>query len=103
MTEHGKHPDRPLASATRQLETERVIVTEWRFPPGGHTGWHRHAYDYVVVPLTTGQLLIDAGGAELLSAQLTAGVAYGRNQGIEHNVINDNASEFMFIEIEIKP
>ena len=48
--------DRPLAKPTVQLENDRVIVTEWRFPPSGHTGWHRHMHDYVVVPITTGEL-----------------------------------------------
>ena len=33
--------DRPLAKPTVQVENDRVIVTEWRFPPGGHTGWHQ--------------------------------------------------------------
>jgi len=53
--------ERPLAKPTRQLETDRVLVTEWRFPPGGHTGWHKHAYDYVVVPITSGELHIYDG------------------------------------------
>ncbi len=102
MAASSRHPDRPLAAATRQLETERVVITEWRFPPGGHTGWHLHAYDYVVVPMTTGQLLIDTGGDPLRS-QLVTGQAYGRDRGAEHDVINDNPFEFVFIEIEIKP
>ena len=44
-----------LAKPTVQVENDRVIVTEWRFPPGGHTGWHKHMHDYVVVPITTGE------------------------------------------------
>lgn len=102
MTTISRHADRPLAKATRQYETERVIVTEWRFPPGGHTGWHRHAYDYVVVPMTTGQLLAGTGAAEA-AADLVAGQSYGRARGVEHDIINDNPFEFVFIEIEIKP
>jgi beta-alanine degradation protein BauB len=95
------HADRPLAVATVQYETERVLVTEWRFAPGSHTGWHRHAYDYVVVPLTTGQLLIDGPDGQL-SNPLVAGRSYGRGAGVEHDVINDNPTEFVFIEIELK-
>ena len=101
MSEQTGHDWRPLAVPTRQVENERFIVTEYRFPPGGHTGWHRHAYDYVVVPLTTGTLRIDMGGSES-EAQLTAGVSYSRNAGVEHDVINDSESEFVFIEIEAK-
>ena len=32
------------AIPTVQLETERVIVTEWRFPPGAETGHHVHGH-----------------------------------------------------------
>lgn len=101
MTEHTDHGERPLAVPTTQVENERFIVTEYRFSPGAHTGWHRHAHDYVVVPLTTGTLTIDVGGSET-EAQLTAGQAYSRNAGVEHDVINANATEFVFIEIEAK-
>jgi quercetin dioxygenase-like cupin family protein len=95
------HADRPAATPTVQLETERVIVTEWRFTPGAHTGWHVHAYDYVVVPLTTGRLLLDTPSGPA-NADLAAGQSYARQQGVEHDVINDNPHEFVFIEIELK-
>ncbi|PWT74605.1 MAG: cupin, partial [Proteobacteria bacterium] len=53
-----------------QIDNETVRVTEWRFAPGAATGWHRHEYDYVVVPMTTGKLrLEEPGGAR--DAQLT--------------------------------
>jgi quercetin dioxygenase-like cupin family protein len=95
------HANRPLAVATRQVENERVIVTEWRFAPGAHTGWHVHAYDYVVVPLTTGRLLLDTPDGPA-AAELVAGRSYARPQGVEHDVINDNPFEFAFVEIEVK-
>jgi quercetin dioxygenase-like cupin family protein len=100
METSSRSTDRPLASATRQVETERVIVTEWRFPPGGHTGWHRHAYDYVIVPMTTGDLVIDTGD-DLIQSRLVTGQSYSRDSGVEHDVINDNAFEFVFVEIEL--
>lgn len=93
---------RPDAVPTRQLENERVIVTEWRFAPGAHTGWHRHEYDYVVVPMTTGRLLLETPDGAV-SADLVAGQSYARGVGVEHDVINDNDSEFVFVEIELKP
>ena len=43
---------RPQAIPTVQIDNGRVIVTEWHFPPGAETGWHTHAHDYVVVPMT---------------------------------------------------
>src|SRR5690606_37891625 len=36
--------DRPDAIPTVQEDNERVRVTEWRFAPGAHTGWHIHEY-----------------------------------------------------------
>lgn len=93
--------ERPLAVPTRQVENDRVIVTEWRFAPGAHTGWHRHAYDYVVVPITSGALTLESAAGRSVSG-LTAGRSYARQAGVEHDVINDGADEFVFVEIEIK-
>jgi quercetin dioxygenase-like cupin family protein len=90
------------AQTTMQIDNARTRVTEWRFAPGAETGWHRHAYDYVVVPLTSGLLkLIGPDGGETL-AELSTGVSYFRNAGVEHNVVNTNAYEFVFVEIEYK-
>ena len=90
------------AVATVLTENERTRVTEWRFAPGAATGWHRHEYDYVVVPMLDGRLkLITDGGREDI-AELKAGVRYFRNVGVEHDVINANDYEFWFVEIEIK-
>ena len=92
---------RPKAKPSVQVDNDRVVVTEWRFAPGAETTWHRHSYDYVVVPLTTGKLLID-DGKEQRHAELTAGKSYYRPVGVEHNVINANEHEFAFVEIEFK-
>jgi beta-alanine degradation protein BauB len=95
-------PDpKPLAVPTRQVENERFIVTEWRFEPGAHTGWHRHAFDYVVVPMTTGRLALETTSGTA-TGELVAGHAYARQAGVEHDVINDNPHEFVFVEIEAK-
>ena len=89
------------ASASVQIDNERVLVTEWRFAPGAETGWHRHQHDYVVVPLTTGRLLLRSKEGDSIS-ELTAGKSYTRRAGVEHNVINASEGEFVFIEIEMK-
>lgn len=95
--------DEGLAAVpTVQVDTDRVRVTEWRFAPGAATGWHRHEYDYVVVPMTTGKLLIKSAEGENY-ADLTAGVSYSREVGVEHDVINANDFEFVFVEVEMKP
>ena len=90
------------AVATVQIDNERTRVTEWRFAPGAATGWHRHEYDYVVVPQTTGRLrLLGPDGAEA-DAELTAGVSYYREAGVEHDVVNANEFAFVFVEVEFK-
>ena len=89
------------AVPTVQVDNDRVRVTEWRFAPGTATGWHRHEFDYVVVPMTTGKLLLKEGDGERY-AELTAGVSYSREVGVEHNVINANDYEFVFVEVEMK-
>ena len=90
------------ATPTVFIDNERVRVTEWRFAPGAATGWHRHEMDYVVVPMIDGELeLVGPDGARS-RAQFKQGVPYFRNAGVEHDVINANAFEFAFVEIELK-
>ena len=92
--------ERPKAVSTVQVKNDRVVVTEWRFAAGAETGWHRHSYDYVVVPQTTGKLLLETADNDI-EADLTSGLAYYRGKGVEHNVINANDYEFVFVETEI--
>lgn len=92
---------RPAATPTVMIDNARVRVTEWRFPPGGATGWHRHDMDYVVVPITTGSLTLETPTG-LVTAELRTGVPYYRDAGVEHDVINANDFEFVFIETEMK-
>lgn len=83
------------------IENERTRVTEWRFKKRGDaTGWHRHEYDYVIVPLFDGQLEINTGTDELTIAEMQNGVPYFREVGVEHDVINGNDFECAFVEIE---
>ena len=89
------------AVPTVQIDDDRVRVTEWRFAPGATTGWHRHEYAYVVVPMTTGRLAI-TGPDGTSSAELVTGRSYTRPAGVEHDVRNANAFEFAFVEIELK-
>jgi beta-alanine degradation protein BauB len=89
------------AVATVVVDNEKVRVTEWRFAPGAHTGHHRHEYPYVVVPMTTGPLTIRTPSGDT-SAPLVSGAPYFREGGVEHDVINPNAGEFVFVEIELK-
>ena len=80
------------ATATVQADNERTTVTEWRFQPGQSTGYHRHAYDYVIVPLTTGKLQLtgpdrrahgEVAGAQHLGVEPQTG---GEVWHIDHGV-----------------
>jgi len=93
---------RPPALATIQLDDANVRVTRWDFEPGAETGWHRHGMAYVVVPVTGGSLLLELPGGETATALLTAGVAYARAAGLEHNVVNAGTAPLSFVETELK-
>ncbi len=94
--------DTGTAQPTVIIENDRVKVTEWRFKEhGDNTGWHRHAYDYVVIPLFDGVLEIDLGNGERVRSQMRHGVPYFRDLGVEHDVINGNDFECAFVEVEL--
>jgi quercetin dioxygenase-like cupin family protein len=89
------------AIPTVQSDGPEVRVTEWRLPPGSATGHHRHDYDYVVVPMTDGELTA-VGASGTNQAPLKAGQSYFRKAGVEHDVQNRTGREIVFIEIEVK-
>ena len=85
-----------------QIDNAFVKVTEWFFPPNSETGPHIHQMDYVVVPMTTGELTIVDAEGNSSQAKLINGQSYSRKIGVNHNVINNNDFDFTFIEIELK-
>ena len=92
---------RTKASNEVQLDCDRFLITKWVFSPNSETGWHRHSYDYIVVPLSDGQLSLETNDGERDSV-LKKGGSYSRKKGVEHNVVNKSLSEVSFIEIELK-
>lgn len=89
------------AESILKIDTDEVRVTEWRLRPSDATGFHRHDFDYVVVPLTSGTLRAVAAAGET-TVSLTPGGAYFRKAGVEHDVVNAGDTPFAFIEIELK-
>jgi beta-alanine degradation protein BauB len=85
-----------------QIDTPEVRVTEWRLAPGSATGHHIHEMDYVIVPVTTGEMTIVAPGGARSKAQLAQGKSYFRKAGVEHDVLNETGSEIIFLEVELK-
>jgi beta-alanine degradation protein BauB len=89
------------AKSLVHIDNERVTVTEWRFASNAATGWHRHAHDYVIVPLMDGKLkLVTTAGDSF--AEMKKGAPYFRKAGVEHDVVNASGGDYAFIEIELK-
>ena len=93
---------RPAASATVMVDNARVRVTEWRFAPGAATGWHVHAHDYVITPVTSQPVdILDADG-RATRVEMVAGRSYFREAGVAHDVVNAGAGALVFVETELK-
>ena len=90
------------AVATVHIDNEHVRVTEWAFEPGAATGWHRHGFDYVIIPVIGGVVEIEDGVGKRTLFEMVAGVSYFRKAGIEHDVINGPRGELRFVEVELK-
>jgi quercetin dioxygenase-like cupin family protein len=80
------------------VENPQVRVTSWSFEPGDTTGWHRHEYSYVVVPVTGGRFALDGASTEM---NQIPGSAYARPAGVEHEVRSDDGQVVVFVEIEL--
>lgn len=83
------------------IDRAELRVTEWRLEPAAATGPHRHDFDYLVVPLTTGVLRAVAANGTT-ETPLSPGKPYFRKAGVEHDVINAGAAPLAFLEIELK-
>ena len=89
------------AIPTVLIDNARTRVTRWSFSGrGDNTGWHRHEYDYLVVPVQDGVLDIRTANGAISQSELKVGVPYFRKRGVEHDVLNGNDGDFAFIEIE---
>ncbi len=93
--------DRTAAPHVILHEDDNSRIIHYVIKPGEQTGWHKHEYDYVVVPVLDGDLVITGAEGESRSS-LKTGVSYFRRAGVEHDVKNGNPYEFAFIEIEMK-
>ncbi|MFJ6837029.1 cupin domain-containing protein [Streptomyces sp. NPDC091209] len=90
------------ARPTLQYEDAQVRVTRWDFEPGTATGYHVHAYDYVVVPVTDGHIRALGPDGAGTDSVLEAGQSYARPAGGAHDVVNIGAAHLAFVEIELK-
>ena len=51
--------------------------------------------------MTAGKLVAETSSGNV-ETELAFGQAYARPEGVEHNIVNPGASEFAFVEVEIK-
>lgn len=94
---------RQTCTATQMVDDARVRVTRFDFAPGAETGWHRHGMDYVITAITDCPMLLEEPGGGTRRVLVPAGTAYRRQEGVEHNVVNDGISVMSFVEVELKP
>lgn len=93
---------RATAKATTLIDDVKVRVTRFDFAPGAETGWHRHGLEYVITTLTDCHMLLEEPGGASRSVLVPAGTVYRRDEGVEHNVINEGTATMSFIETELK-
>ena len=84
------------------FEDEKTRITQWRFPPGTETGWHRHTYDYVTIQQSSGQLRLENRDGNVTVIDYKDGHTAGYSAPIEHNAKNISDEEVRVTEIEYK-
>ena len=93
---------RPAARATQMVDDARVRVTRFDFAPGAETGWHEHAFDYVITAVTDCVMLLEEPGDTTREVVVPMGSAYRRDAGVRHNVVNAGKAAMSFVEVELK-
>jgi beta-alanine degradation protein BauB len=93
---------RPACVATEFVNDDRVRVARFDFAPGAETGWHRHGFDYVITAITDCHMLLEEPDGASRRVLVSAGTAYRRAKGVEHNVVNAGDAPMSFVEVELK-
>lgn len=93
---------RAKAQSEILVDDDRVRVTRFDFAQGAETGWHRHGHDYVITAITDCVMLLEEPNGESREVTVPAGTAYRRDEGVEHNVINNGDALMSFVEVELK-
>jgi quercetin dioxygenase-like cupin family protein len=83
---------------TYLVDNERVQVADWRMAPDTRIGDHVHQYDYLVVGLMEGELVVVAEGGDV-AFPIDSGVVFFGNAGDAHDVLNRSDREVRFLEI----
>ncbi len=102
MASQGGRAISTAATPTILISNARTRITEWCFEPSAATGFYRHKYDYVVSPRTCGKLKLIDGENYATFGELTEGLPYFREAGVEHDDVNTNDYEIVSLEVELK-
>jgi quercetin dioxygenase-like cupin family protein len=91
------------AQSTTHIDEDRARVTQWSFATAGDaTGVHTHELEYIVVPVTGGELEVVADDGTITRMAQVAGVPYSGHAGTRHNVISASGEPVVFVEVELK-
>ncbi len=93
---------RNKAKTSIQVDNKLVRITKYLFLPGDETGMHKHKFDYIVTPITNGEIILIDKDENKSSCSLIASESYFRKAGVKHNVINHSKKKLIFVEIELK-
>ena len=74
-------------------------VTRHVLLPGHSTGSHSHEFDYVVVPILGGTVMVDTDTSSF-EFTLTTREPYVRESGVTHSLTNISDSTIDFFEVE---
>lgn len=96
------HAAMPIARSHISVDDDRLRMTTLTFDDGDETGHHRHAFDYIVVPVTGGTFRVEEADGSVRELAQVAGAAYQGRAGTEHNVVNRSGATASFVEIELK-
>lgn len=84
------------------IDDARVRVTRFDFAPEAETGWHTHAYDFVITAVTDCAMLLENPDGAVVEVLIPAGSAYRCAASVKHNAINRGAETMTFVEVELK-
>jgi quercetin dioxygenase-like cupin family protein len=92
-----------VAGSVVNADNDRVRITTWTFDAAGaSTGPHRHAFDYIVVPVTGGTFTVTDADGTVHELEQIAGEPYLGSEGTDHDVVSSSDRETVFVEIELK-
>ena len=89
-----------MATGEVQINNGTFRVTKWTIEPNDAIPLHLHEFQYVVVPLTAGTMIVTSHDGAVSATELEFGNCYSRASGAKHTVANSGSHRIVFMEIE---